>query len=153
MESVKEGTEIFRYKESAYAPLRFIAEEMGGRVDFDDNTQTIHIRHAEQVATKKDWEFTSSLYSLQETYRADEPITMWVDLLYTGDEARVKLVHFDSNLVSFKVTNQDGIATSFGHLDISETTMLERYSKYRAPFSRLFMSRTKRQICLSGNRR
>ncbi|WP_167670370.1 stalk domain-containing protein [Paenibacillus tianmuensis] len=87
------GFEILNYNGSVYVPIRYIAENMGGKVHYDEAKKDIYIvRHvnkltkAEISVSKQADHFMLNLHSEKETYKSNEIMNLWGSLVYLGEE-------------------------------------------------------------------
>ncbi|WP_409344985.1 stalk domain-containing protein [Paenibacillus sp. MBLB4367] len=89
---LREGLEILNYEGATYVPLRYLAEQMGGRVRYDGANKTISIDTSVQESAKaalssvkREDSFALSLHSEKAEYREGEPLRIWGSLRNAGD--------------------------------------------------------------------
>ncbi|PUA34864.1 hypothetical protein C8Z91_33890 [Paenibacillus elgii] len=129
--------EILNYNGSVYVPLRYIAENMGGRVHYDEAKKGIYIDRyvnnltkAKISVSKQADNFVLNLHSEKETYKSNEIINLWSSLVYLGEE-EITVGH-GNPIILFTVRDEKGVSSD----EIIETVLirdqLKKNNEYKA---------------------
>ncbi|UKS25250.1 copper amine oxidase N-terminal domain-containing protein [Paenibacillus sp. HWE-109] len=107
------------YEGSAYVPLRFFAEYMGAKVEYNDSYPKINIHTFDQDNVKsminskdKDNFFEMASYSKNLEYSSDEPIYLWSTLNYMGSNS-LTITHGEP-LITYSLSDSEGFEISSG---------------------------------------
>ena len=121
---------ILNYNGKAYVPVRTLAEWLGGGVSYDDEEHKIDIYLPSPMKNKRavlsssthDGDWKLSIHTAKKTYRANEPLEIWSNLVYTGEE-ELEIGH-GNPLLKFYIIDAEGNKAGESNEDVL------RYSKF-----------------------
>lgn len=119
-----------------YVPTRFIAEQTGSYITFNDANKTIEIQYPTQRIIKseinsstEDDIFNLSLHSEKEFYSSNQFLNIWAELRYKGDTTRI-LEHRE-NILAFYIEDNNGKRFELGRNLISKTSELKKGDEFK----------------------
>ncbi|XOK61985.1 stalk domain-containing protein [Paenibacillus elgii] len=129
--------ETLNYNGSVYVPLRYITENMGGRVHYDEAKKDIYIDHrvnnltkAKISVSKQADNFMLNLHSEKETYKSNEIIHLWSSLVYLGEE-EITVGH-GNPIILFSVRDEEGISSDEYIETVLIRDQLKKNNEYKA---------------------
>ncbi|CAM3599352.1 stalk domain-containing protein [Marinicrinis lubricantis] len=152
--SLGEDYRLFQYREHVYVPIRYVTEEMGGEVRYNQETQQIDIyspfKHwtedyfsdsrptfkSEVNASDTDGQMKLTIYSEKKVYQEGEPIRIWASLENTGEEAVT--LYSSEPVISFYMINAEQEVLGEVMHDLGQITPFnpnDEYLRQMAPFT------------------
>ncbi|WP_339369778.1 stalk domain-containing protein [Paenibacillus elgii] len=129
--------ELLNYNGSVYVPLRYMAENMGGKVHYDEANQDIYIDRrvnnltkAEISVSKQADNFMLNLHSEKEAYKSNEIIHLWSSLVYLGEE-EITVGH-GNPIILFSVRDEEGISSDEYIETVLIRDQLKKNNEYKA---------------------
>jgi hypothetical protein len=105
---------IYNINGSAYVPVRYVVNELGGDVFFNPDTANLSInqlktseKYASLSSIKKMDDFTLELHSEKNIYKQNELVNIWSSLSYQGIDKT--LLKHGNPLLSFMIVDEQGV--------------------------------------------
>lgn len=122
-----------------YAPIRFISDNTGSIIYYDDDNQTINVNYpslntvkSELNSNSEDDKFILSLYSEKNTFKQSEYVNVWASLRFKG-ETSIHLTHNDQ-IISFYIIDEKGNRAELGNNFMIKTSVINKGDEFKRTF-------------------
>ncbi|MEK8132406.1 stalk domain-containing protein [Paenibacillus filicis] len=133
------GHPAYQINGSTYVPLRFLVDQTGGTIHYDETYKTIDIQYPKKYvqsqlsSTARNSDFKLKIHSEKPVYRAGEGLSIWATLEYLPDTEKV--ITHSSRLLSFAFTDDKGNSSPAMTLPKLEKTRLKKDMDLYASFT------------------
>ncbi|WP_282936765.1 stalk domain-containing protein [Paenibacillus sp. RC67] len=124
---------------TTYAPIRFLADNMGSIIDYDASTQTISVNYpslqvvkSEINSSSEDDKFILSLYSEKSSFKQTDYLNVWSTLKYKGEES-IHLTH-NYNIISFYIVDEKGNKAELGNPYMTRESEINKGDEFKRSF-------------------